>query len=87
MCLFYSISSLKNKIIGILKTEAEQYLGMSMTYSLFEFIKEKFDELIEEQPEEPEKLEVDKLCISEEQDLQVFLNNSPEQFNLCCNLA
>lgn len=39
-----------------------------MTYSLFEFIKEKFDELIEEQPENPVDIEVDKLCISEEQD-------------------
>lgn len=38
-----------------------------MTYSLFEFIKEKFDELIVEQPNEPEKLEVDKLCITDQE--------------------
>eukprot|EP00088_Acartia_fossae_P046594 TRINITY_DN5034_c0_g1_i2.p1 TRINITY_DN5034_c0_g1~~TRINITY_DN5034_c0_g1_i2.p1 ORF type:complete len:195 (-),score=55.25 TRINITY_DN5034_c0_g1_i2:262-846(-) len=31
--------------------EADQYLGMSMTYSLFEFVKENFDTLIESQPE------------------------------------
>lgn len=31
--------------------EAEQFLGMSMTYSLFEIIKEKFDEVIVEQPD------------------------------------
>lgn len=38
--------------------ETQQYLGMSMTYSLFEFIKEKFDELMSDQPEEEEILEV-----------------------------
>lgn len=54
-----------------MKTEAEQYLGMSMTYSLFEFVKEKFEELIDEQPNAPEKLEVEKLFIAD-QDLQVF---------------
>ena len=29
-----------------------QYLGMSMTYSLFEFVREKLDELLEGQPEQ-----------------------------------
>ncbi|KAG5884355.1 hypothetical protein JTB14_030794 [Gonioctena quinquepunctata] len=58
------IQALKKKIIDIVSTEAEQYLGMSMTYSLFEFVKEKFEELINEQPDQPEKLEVEKLCIS-----------------------
>ena len=33
-------------------TEGEQYLGMSMTYSLFEYVKENFDKLLEEQPEQ-----------------------------------
>lgn len=49
-----------------MKEEAEQYLGMSMTYSLFEFVKEKFEELIKEQPNEPLKIHVEKLCITEE---------------------
>lgn len=40
-----------------------------MTYSLFEIIKEKFDDLINEQPNEPEKLEVDKLYIAEQESL------------------
>lgn len=48
--------------------EAEQYVGMSMTYSLFEFIKEKFDELIELQPEEEvEVSEVRNLSIGDPQ--------------------
>lgn len=56
-----------------MKTEAEQYLGMSMTYSLFEFVKEKFDELIKEQPEHEETPDVDKLCISDPNNPQVII--------------
>lgn len=41
-----------------------------MTYSLFEFLKEKFDELILEQPESPIDMEVGKLCISEQEPIQ-----------------
>nr|XP_023027812.1 RWD domain-containing protein 4 [Leptinotarsa decemlineata] len=67
MDTFYNkhiIQALKTKIIDLVNTEAQQYLGMSMTYSLFEFVKEKFEELINEQPDEPEKLEIEKICIS-----------------------
>ena len=32
--------------------EAEQFLGMSMTYSLFEYVKENMDNLLEEQPDQ-----------------------------------
>lgn len=67
------MSSLKNKIIDIVTSEAEQYLGMSMTYSLFEFVKEEFEKLIEQQPEETnDKLDVDKLCASDQEPQQVF---------------
>lgn len=54
-------------------TEAEQYLGMSMTYSLFEYVKEKFDELIAEQPEEDiiNRLDVDKQCVIDDKDTSV----------------
>lgn len=31
--------------------EAEQYLGTAMTYTLFEFVKEKLEELLAGQPE------------------------------------
>lgn len=85
--IFCSIPQLKNKVIDILKIEAEQYLGMSMTYSLFEFIKEKFDDLIEEQPNDPEKLEVEKLCIAElEPQVCYFLLSKrlSKQINLLC---
>lgn len=43
---------MKEKICELVSSEAEQYLGMSMTYSLFEFVKERFEELIQDQPEE-----------------------------------
>ncbi|CAG9860793.1 unnamed protein product [Phyllotreta striolata] len=76
MDTFYNkhiVTGLKQKIIDVLTEEAEQFLGMSMTYSLFEFLKEKFEELIKEQPDEPEKIDIDKLCISEanQQDKQI----------------
>lgn len=40
-----------------------------MTYSLFEFVKEKFEELIMEQPEQTviESTDIDKLKISDTQ--------------------
>lgn len=44
-----------------------------MTYSLFEFVKEEFEKLIEQQPEETnDKLDVDKLCASDQEPQQVF---------------
>ncbi|CAH1104272.1 unnamed protein product [Psylliodes chrysocephalus] len=82
MDTFYNkhiVASLKQKIIDILTSEAEQYLGMSMTYSLFEFLKEKFEDLIEEQPDEPEKLEVEKLCITENDQQEKQLKEKKEQ--------
>ncbi|GJQ76053.1 hypothetical protein Trydic_g18104 [Trypoxylus dichotomus] len=63
---------LKEKIIKMTQTEAEQYLGMSMTYSLFEFIKEKFDDLIVDQPEGCiVGQDVEKLSICDTQDISV----------------
>ncbi|XP_058814817.1 RWD domain-containing protein 4-like [Topomyia yanbarensis] len=38
--------SVKDKIIGILKEEGEQWLGCGMTYTLFECLKDKVDELL-----------------------------------------
>jgi len=48
--------------------EAEQFLGMSMTYSLFEFVKENFDSLIELQPEVIETVcdKVEKLKVEDD---------------------
>lgn len=69
---FYRPNNLKEKIIELVLKEAEQYLGMSMTYSLFEFIKEKFDELLEEQPEAVDNIEIERLTIMEPQVRLIF---------------
>jgi len=71
---------LQRKISDLVKTEAEQYLGMSMTYSLFEYVKEKFDELIEEQPENPVEVDMDRLCLTEDQEpMQAVKKERKEQ--------
>lgn len=62
------MAGLKAKVQQLVEKEAEQYLGMSMTYSLFEFVKERFEELIEEQPEHALELEVDKLSVEEQEE-------------------
>lgn len=58
--------------MDLVKTEADQYLGMSMTYSLFEFLKEKFEELMQEQPDEPDKNDVEKMCTIEQEPQVMF---------------
>ncbi|KAK9681102.1 RWD domain [Popillia japonica] len=58
--------SLKEKIVKMRSSN----LGMSMTYSLFEFIKEKFDELISDQPDDCiVEQDIEKLEICETQDV------------------
>lgn len=68
--------SVKAKIVTMLLEESEQYLGMSMTYSLFEFIKEKFEGLIAEQPEEvlnSDVCDIDKVVITEQNEPKKLL--------------
>lgn len=82
MELFYNkhiIAPLKEKITNLVESEAEQFIGMSMTYSLFEFLKEKFEELIQTQPEQTVELDVNKLCISEEEPTQGIKKEKKEQ--------
>ena len=45
-------ATVKDHIIHSVKTEAEQYLGMSMTYTIFEYVKENLDTLLADQPVE-----------------------------------
>ena len=44
-------AEVKEKIDLAVREEAEPLLGMSMTYSLFEFVKGELDSLLEDQPE------------------------------------
>jgi hypothetical protein len=41
----------KEQVVSQVNAEAEQYLGTAMTYTLFEFVKEKMEELLAGQPE------------------------------------
>lgn len=73
MNTFYNrnlIESVKKRITDIVSTEAEQFLGEAMTYSLFECLKEKFDEVISEQPEEIVE-NIERVTISEERPIEV----------------
>ena len=47
--------------------EADQFLGMSMTYSLFEYVKENFDSLLENQPDFVENIseKVEKIALDD----------------------
>ncbi|KAF5298062.1 hypothetical protein FQA39_LY11830 [Lamprigera yunnana] len=57
---------LKDKIKNAALLEAEQYLGMSMTYSLFEYVKERFDKFMEEQTADGEvTTEIKELAITD----------------------
>lgn len=44
---------MKEKITKALKEEAEQWLGCGMTYTLFECIKDKIEDLTADQPDKP----------------------------------
>ncbi|XP_069703114.1 RWD domain-containing protein 4 [Periplaneta americana] len=53
MDTFYNkhvIPEVKERVVSQVNAEAEQYLGTAMTYTLFEFVKEKLDELLAAQP-------------------------------------
>eukprot|EP00092_Neocalanus_flemingeri_P006434 GFUD01006933.1.p1 GENE.GFUD01006933.1~~GFUD01006933.1.p1 ORF type:complete len:195 (+),score=57.69 GFUD01006933.1:75-659(+) len=61
------LSAVKEGIIKAVKDEADQFLGMSMTYSLFEWVKESLDTLLESQPESLFEVcdEVEKLSVKD----------------------
>lgn len=45
------VEAVKSKVVEAAKEEAEQYLGMSMTYTIIEFVKENYESWMDEQPE------------------------------------
>ncbi|XP_055836528.1 RWD domain-containing protein 4 [Episyrphus balteatus] len=56
MDAFYNrnlIPPVKQKIASLLLEEAEQWVGCGMTYTLFECLKDKVDEIVAEQPDTP----------------------------------
>lgn len=54
MDAFYNkhvLQCVKDLVLARVTDEIEQYLGMSMTYSLFQFVQENVDEYLEKQPD------------------------------------
>lgn len=50
--LYYnSVQDVKERVVSQVNVEAEQYLGTAMTYTLFEFVKEKMEDLLVGQPQ------------------------------------
>lgn len=45
------VGSVKKNIISEVLKEAQLYLGAAMTYTLFEYVKEKAEVLVSQQPE------------------------------------
>lgn len=64
----FSIQSVKDKIVSHVASEAEQWLGSAMTYTLFQSVQEHLDDLIKTQPTSPGDLieKADKLTISDD---------------------
>lgn len=45
------MEAVKQKIVETLQTEAEQWIGCGMTYTLFECLKDRIEEMMEAQPQ------------------------------------
>ena len=48
------LPDVKTKILDYVKSEGDQYLGMSMTFTLFEQVKENIEDLLADQPDQIE---------------------------------
>lgn len=68
------MESVKQKISETLTSEAEQWLGCGMTYTLFECLKDRIDEMMESQPQnvsDDESTEEDDSEESDDSDIDV----------------
>ncbi|XP_059481747.1 RWD domain-containing protein 4 [Neocloeon triangulifer] len=73
MDTFYNkhlLPDVRNHIADEVKKEAENNVGMGMTYTLFEWVKERVDELIVAQPESIAEAVSSKLTLSETPDTE-----------------
>ena len=62
------VPEVKTSILKAVAEEAEQFLGMSMTYSLFEWVRENLETLLEKQPESLQTVceEIETKCTVDE---------------------
>lgn len=51
LTIFNRVDAVKQKINELLSTEAEQWIGCGMTYTLFECLKDRIEEIMAEQPQ------------------------------------
>ncbi|XP_038215949.1 RWD domain-containing protein 4 [Zerene cesonia] len=64
--IFYNqhlLPSVKENILNLLNAEADQWIGCAMTYTLFEYLKEKVSEILAEQTDEVITARVEKIAI------------------------
>lgn len=67
--IFYNqhlLATVKENILSILNTEAEQWLGCAMTYTLFECLRERVSEILADQVEEVVSTRVEKIVIDDQ---------------------
>lgn len=85
MDTFYNkhvVGSVKKNIISEVLKEAQLYLGAAMTYTLFEYVKEKAEVLVSQQPESflPEIINsAEKITLTEETEQSFKKNVKKEQ--------
>uniref|UniRef100_A0A1B6C7P6 RWD domain-containing protein n=1 Tax=Clastoptera arizonana TaxID=38151 RepID=A0A1B6C7P6_9HEMI len=66
---------IKQRVSACVLKEAEQYIGEAMTYTLFEYVKEKYSELIADLPDEVVQHSTDSIV-----QVLLFKNLSPAKF-------
>ncbi|XP_050683139.1 RWD domain-containing protein 4 [Leptidea sinapis] len=59
-------AAVKEKIIKLVDAEAEQWMGSAMTYTLFEFLKEKMTEVLSQEATEVITAKVEKIAIQDQ---------------------
>merc|ERR1712062_965380 len=75
------IPSVKSKISDFVRTEGEMYLGMSMTFTIFEQVKENIEDLLADQPDQIEIVNEVREKL-EDVDLHQTKEKSPKKENL-----
>ncbi|XP_045473546.1 RWD domain-containing protein 4 [Harmonia axyridis] len=76
------VPCVKEKIRELVIEQGTQFLGMSMTYSLFEAVKEKFEELIVVQPDKIDPSSIERLTISDDVEIAQDSKKAPKKEQL-----
>lgn len=88
MDTFYNkhiVQDVKERVVSQVNVEVQQYLGTAMTYTLFEFVKEKMEELLAGQPQScvsDVTDNVDRMTVSGTQELESVSKKSVKKEHL-----